>query len=128
MLAGAGALRGTVGLVGLLVVLAVCITPFLRLALQYLVYKAHRPPQGPRPGQHRLRGVRQNTPHHRDSPGNSQLGRLDGGGVHAARYGPAGGEVAHKGQQQGGEEKGDGPFSRSASFFSPGLPTAARCV
>lgn len=28
------------GLVGLLVVLAVCLTPFLRLALQYLVYKA----------------------------------------------------------------------------------------
>ena len=40
VLAGAGALRGTVGLVGLLVVLAVCLTPFLRLALQYLVYKA----------------------------------------------------------------------------------------
>ena len=39
VLAGAGALRGTVGLVGLLVVLAVCLTPFLRLALQYLVYK-----------------------------------------------------------------------------------------
>ncbi len=39
VLAGAGALRGTVGLVGLLVVLAVCITPFLRLAIQYLVYK-----------------------------------------------------------------------------------------
>lgn len=39
VLAGAGVLRGTVGLVGLLVVLAVCITPFLRLALQYLVYK-----------------------------------------------------------------------------------------
>ena len=39
VLAGAGALRGAVGLAGLLVVLAVCITPFLRLALQYLVYK-----------------------------------------------------------------------------------------
>lgn len=39
VLAGVGALRGTVGLVGLLVVLAVCITPFLRLALQFLVYK-----------------------------------------------------------------------------------------
>ena len=39
VLAGAGALRGTVGLVGLLVVLALCLTPFLRLALQYLVYK-----------------------------------------------------------------------------------------
>ncbi len=39
VLAGAGLLRGTVGLVGLLVVLALCVTPFLRLALQYLVYK-----------------------------------------------------------------------------------------
>lgn len=39
VLAGAGALRGTVGVVGLLVVLALCLTPFLRLALQYLVYK-----------------------------------------------------------------------------------------
>ena len=39
VLAGVGALRGTVGLVGLLVVLAVCTTPFLRLAFQYLVYK-----------------------------------------------------------------------------------------
>jgi stage III sporulation protein AE len=39
VLAGAGALRGTVGAVGLMVVLAICLTPFLRLALQYLVYK-----------------------------------------------------------------------------------------
>ena len=39
VLAGAGALRGTVGLVGLLVVLALCLTPFLRLAFQYLVYR-----------------------------------------------------------------------------------------
>ena len=39
VLAGAGALRGAVGLVGMLVVLALCLTPFLRLALQYLVYK-----------------------------------------------------------------------------------------
>lgn len=39
VLAGAGALRGTVGAAGLLVVLALCLTPFLRLALQYLVYK-----------------------------------------------------------------------------------------
>ena len=39
VLAGAGVLRGTVGLAGLLVVLAMCLTPFLRLALQYLVYK-----------------------------------------------------------------------------------------
>lgn len=39
VLAGAGALRGAVGLVGMLVVLALCLTPFLRLAMQYLVYK-----------------------------------------------------------------------------------------
>ena len=39
VLAGAGALRGAVGLAGLLVVLALCLTPFLRLAMQYLVYK-----------------------------------------------------------------------------------------
>ena len=38
VLAGAGALRGTVGAVGLMVVLAICLTPFLRLALQYVVY------------------------------------------------------------------------------------------
>ena len=40
VLAGAGALRGTVGAAGLLVVLAICLTPFLRLAVQYLIYKA----------------------------------------------------------------------------------------
>ena len=39
VLAGAGALKGTVGVVGMLVVLAICLTPFLQLALQYLVYK-----------------------------------------------------------------------------------------
>jgi len=39
VLIGAGILKGTVGVVGLLVVLAICLTPFLRLALQYLVYK-----------------------------------------------------------------------------------------
>ena len=39
VLAGAGALRGAVGAAGLLVVLAICLTPFLRLALQYLLYK-----------------------------------------------------------------------------------------
>lgn len=39
VLAGAGVLRGTVGALGLLVVLAICLTPFLRLALQYLAYK-----------------------------------------------------------------------------------------
>lgn len=39
VLAGAGALRGTVGAAGLLVVLAICLTPFLHLAAQYLIYK-----------------------------------------------------------------------------------------
>lgn len=39
VLAGAGALRGTVGAAGLLVVLAICLTPFLHLATQYLIYK-----------------------------------------------------------------------------------------
>lgn len=39
VLAGAGILKGTVGVVGLLVVLAICITPFLHLAVQYLIYK-----------------------------------------------------------------------------------------
>ena len=39
VLAGAGALKGTVGAAGLVVVLAICIASFLRLALQYLVYK-----------------------------------------------------------------------------------------
>ena len=39
VLAGAGVLKGTVGAVGMLVVLAICLTPFLRLALQYLLYK-----------------------------------------------------------------------------------------
>ncbi|MGI5963618.1 MAG: stage III sporulation protein AE [Lawsonibacter sp.] len=39
VLAGAGVLRGTVGVVGMLVVLAICATPFFQLAIQYLVYK-----------------------------------------------------------------------------------------
>lgn len=39
VLAGAGMLKGSVGVVGLLVVLAICLTPFLQLALQYLTYK-----------------------------------------------------------------------------------------
>lgn len=39
VLAGAGILRSTVGVVGMLVVLAICLTPFLQLAFQYLVYK-----------------------------------------------------------------------------------------
>lgn len=39
VLSGAAALRGTVGAAGMLVVLAICLIPFLRLALQYLAYK-----------------------------------------------------------------------------------------
>ena len=39
VLAGAGALRGSVGAAGMLVVLAICAAPFLRLALHYLVYR-----------------------------------------------------------------------------------------
>jgi len=39
VLAGAGALKGSVGLAGLLVVLAICLTPFLHLAVQYVIYK-----------------------------------------------------------------------------------------
>jgi stage III sporulation protein AE len=37
--AGAGVVKGTVGVVGLLAVLAVCLIPFLRLGVHYLVYK-----------------------------------------------------------------------------------------
>lgn len=39
VLAGAGVLRGSVGVAGMLVVLAICLTPFLHLATHYLVYK-----------------------------------------------------------------------------------------
>ncbi len=39
VLAGAGALRGTVGAFGTLVILAVCLTPFLQMGIHYLVYK-----------------------------------------------------------------------------------------
>lgn len=39
VLVGAGLLKNTVGIVGLLVVLAICIVPFLQLAFHYLVYK-----------------------------------------------------------------------------------------
>lgn len=37
--AGAGALKGTVGVVGLLAVLALCLGPFFQLGCHYLVYK-----------------------------------------------------------------------------------------
>lgn len=40
VLAGAGAVRNTVGVAGLLAVLAVCLLPLVRLGVQYLVYKA----------------------------------------------------------------------------------------
>lgn len=39
VLAGASALRGSVGAAGMLVVLAICLTPFLHLAVQYMIYK-----------------------------------------------------------------------------------------
>lgn len=39
ILAGAGALRGTVGAAGALVVLAICLGPFLQLAFHYLTFK-----------------------------------------------------------------------------------------
>ena len=40
VVAGAGILKGTVGVVGLLTVLAICLSPFLRLGVHYLVYKS----------------------------------------------------------------------------------------
>lgn len=40
VLAGAGALKSTVGAVGLAAVLAICLVPFFRLAVHYLTYKA----------------------------------------------------------------------------------------
>ena len=39
VVAGAGVLKGTVGTLGLVAVLAICLLPFLRLGLHYLVYK-----------------------------------------------------------------------------------------
>ena len=39
VLAGAGILRGTVGVFGMLGVLALCVGPFLQLGIHYLVYK-----------------------------------------------------------------------------------------
>jgi len=39
VLVGAGVLKGTVGAAGLLAVLAICVGPFLQLALHYLTYK-----------------------------------------------------------------------------------------
>jgi stage III sporulation protein AE len=40
ILAGAGALKNTIGVAGMLAVLATCLTPFLYLGVQYLLYKA----------------------------------------------------------------------------------------
>ena len=40
LLAGAATLRNAVGIFGMLAVLCVCLTPFLRLGVQYLAYKA----------------------------------------------------------------------------------------
>ena len=39
VLAGAGMLKGTIGMFGLLGVLALCAYPFLHLGIQYLLYK-----------------------------------------------------------------------------------------
>ena len=39
VLAGAGILRNTVGVFGMLVILAVCVAPFLQLGVHYLAYK-----------------------------------------------------------------------------------------
>ncbi len=39
VLAGAAVLKNTVGIVGMLAVLAICLVPFLELAVQYLLYK-----------------------------------------------------------------------------------------
>lgn len=40
LLAGAGALRGTLGVLGVFSVLALCLAPLVRLGLQYLLYRA----------------------------------------------------------------------------------------
>jgi stage III sporulation protein AE len=40
VLAGAGILRRTVGIFGMLSILAMCIPPFLQLGIHFLVYKA----------------------------------------------------------------------------------------
>ena len=39
VLAGAGILRAAAGVLGMLAVLALCLTPFLRLGVQYLLYQ-----------------------------------------------------------------------------------------
>ena len=39
VLAGAGILRGTVGVFGMLTILAICLSPFLQLGINYLMYK-----------------------------------------------------------------------------------------
>lgn len=39
VLAGAGMLKGTIGVFGMLAVLAICARPFLQLGIQYLLYK-----------------------------------------------------------------------------------------
>lgn len=39
VLAGAGALKNTIGVFGMLVILGICLTPFLQMGAHYLVYK-----------------------------------------------------------------------------------------
>ena len=38
-LAGAGVLKGAIGIFGMLAVLSICLTPFLQMVVQYLLYK-----------------------------------------------------------------------------------------
>ena len=40
VLASAAAVKGTIGIAGILVIFSICLTPFLRLGIQYLLYKA----------------------------------------------------------------------------------------
>ena len=39
VLAGAGVLRGVIGVFGVLAILSICLVPFLRLGVQYLLYQ-----------------------------------------------------------------------------------------
>lgn len=39
VLAGAGVLKGAIGIFGMLAVLSICLTPFLQMVVQYLLYK-----------------------------------------------------------------------------------------
>ena len=58
----------------------------------------------------------------RDGPRDGHFGCLDRGGVGRAGDGPAGGEIAHKGQQDGGEQGCDHPFQHRRQLFQPLVP------